>query len=1009
MPAEFKRVKEIFLLALEQVDPHQREAYLRQACGGDPDLRRQVEVLLQRRGEVDSNFLEQPAFEGEAPQVPHPAQTDVTECLPPQEAAGTRLGPYKLLQSIGQGGMGAVWMAQQQEPVRRLVALKVMRVGLDSAQAAARFEAERQALALMDHPNIAKVLDGGTTADGRPYFVMELVKGTPITRYCDEHRLTLRQRLELFIPVCQALQHAHQKGIIHRDVKPSNVLVAPYDGTPVVKVIDFGVAKATGSPLTERTLYTEFGTVVGTLEYMSPEQAELNNQDIDTRSDVYSLGVLLYELLTGTTPLTADRLKKSALLELLRAIREEEPPRPSTRLTDSKESLPSISAQRQTEPAKLRQLLRSELDWIVMKALEKDRNRRYETANSFAQDVQRYLAGEPVQAVPPSATYRLRKFARKHRVALTTATMIALLLVAGVAVSTWQAVRAMQAEGEAQQAARQALEAQQAEAVRADGEKKAKEKAQAAAAAEQKALAQAQKRLAQLEKGNEILGSIFADLDIRKVKAGEEPLEAVLARRLVKAAAQLEGESVGEPEAVAAMQDRLGTSLLSLGFAPEAIPLLEKARATRQAKLGPDHPDTLLSMNNLALGYQAAKQLDKALPLFEETLRLSKARLGPDHPDTVSSMGNLATAYQAADRMDKALPLLEKTLELRKAQLGPDHPATLGSMNNLGEGYRAAGRLDKALPLFEEALRLSRATQGSDHLHTLGVMNNLADAYRADGQLNKALPLSEEALKLSRAKLGPDHPVTLICMGNLGMCYRAARALDKALPLLEETLRLSRARLGPDHPDTLIGMNNLGLCYRSARQPDKALPLFEEALRLGKARLGPDHPDTLAFMANLAKTHLEGKHPEKALPVFDEYVPAMRARLGKASPGFASVLAQISLDLLQVRQFVAAETYLKETLAIREKVRPDAWTTFNTQSMLGGALLGQKKYADAEPLLLAGYEGMQKRQAQIPPQGKARLTEALQRLVQLYDAWGKADEAAKWRKALAPSKPIDKK
>jgi serine/threonine protein kinase len=427
MAADFQRVKDIFLAAAEQTDPREREACLRQACGDDDALRRRVEVLLRRHDQANS-ILERPAFESAALVAPQSAGTD--DPAPQQEAAGTRLGPYKLLQKIGEGGMGTVWLAEQQEPIRRLI-----RTGLDSAQGVARFDAERQALALMDHPHVAKVLDAGTTdgssrhtpcavADdgtrsvpttGHPYFVIELVKGTPITRYCDEHRLTPRQRLELFIPVCRALQHAHQKGIIHRDVKPSNVLVAPYDGRPVVKVIDFGVAKTAGPRLTERTLYTEFGTMIGTLEYMSPEQAELNNQDIDTRSDIYSLSVLLYELLTGTTPLTAERLKKTAFLDLLRAIREEEPPRPSTRLSDSKEALPSIAAQRQTEPAKLRKLLRGELDWIVMKALEKDRNRRYETASALARDVERHLNDETVEACPPSAGYRFRKLLRRYK------------------------------------------------------------------------------------------------------------------------------------------------------------------------------------------------------------------------------------------------------------------------------------------------------------------------------------------------------------------------------------------------------------------------------------------------------------------------------------------------------------------------------------------------------------------------------------------------------------------
>ncbi len=354
------------------------------------------------------------------------------------------IGPYKLLQQLGEGGMGTVFMAEQTQPVQRKVALKIIKAGMDSRQVIARFEAERQALALMDHPNIAKVFDAGTTDTGRPYFVMELVKGVPITRYCDEHRLTPKQRLALFVPVCQAVQHAHQKGIIHRDLKPSNVLVAVYDDKPVPKVIDFGIAKATGRQLTERTLCTDIGQVVGTLEYMSPEQAGLNQLDIDTRSDIYSLGVLLYELLTGTTPLERKRLRAAALLEMLRLIREEEAPRPSMRLSTTDE-LPSVAANRGQEPKQLSGQVRGELDWIVMKSLEKDRNRRYETANGFAQDIQRYLADEAVQACPPSAWYRFRKFSRRNKTGLTAAGLVLVALVLGTGISTWQAIRATRA------------------------------------------------------------------------------------------------------------------------------------------------------------------------------------------------------------------------------------------------------------------------------------------------------------------------------------------------------------------------------------------------------------------------------------------------------------------------------------------------------------------------------------------------------------------------------------
>ena len=359
-------------------------------------------------------------------QTPSPDDTDRPAPRPITEGPGTRIGPYKLREKIGEGGMGVVYLAEQEKPVRRRVALKIIKPGMDTEQVVARFEAERQALAMMDHPSIARVFDAGATDTGRPYFVMELVKGVPITEYCDTVHLTPKERLELFIPVCQAIQHAHQKGIIHRDVKPSNVLVTMQDGKPVPKVIDFGIAKATEQRLTERSLFTQHGAILGTLEYMSPEQAEMCAMDIDTRTDVYALGVLLYELLTGSTPLERARLRQSGYAEILRRIREEEPPKPSTRLSESNEPLPSVAAQRRTEPARLTKLVRGELDWIVMKAIEKDRTRRYETANGFARDIERYLEGDPVEAGPPSAAYRLRKYARKHRAALVTAGAFAL-------------------------------------------------------------------------------------------------------------------------------------------------------------------------------------------------------------------------------------------------------------------------------------------------------------------------------------------------------------------------------------------------------------------------------------------------------------------------------------------------------------------------------------------------------------------------------------------------------
>jgi eukaryotic-like serine/threonine-protein kinase len=955
----------LFVAALEKPTVYERRLFLDAACAGDVALRQRLEQLLAAHLQT-LGILDQPAGPigwNEATAGSPPAR------VPPGELVGCVIaGRYTLLEEIGAGGMGTVWKVEQTQPVRRIVALKLIKAGMDSSTVLSRFEAERQALALMDHPNIARVLDGGMTDSGRPFFVMEYVRGIPFTRYCDEARMTIPDRLTLFVAVCRAIQHAHTKGVIHRDLKPSNILVSLNDGHPMPKVIDFGLAKAIQDPLTERTVHTAHGVLVGTPLYMSPEQAEFNNLDVDTRSDIYALGVILYELLTGTTPLERQRFQEAAGQELLRLIKEEEPPPPSVRLSDS-EALASLAAQRQMEPVRLTRLVRGELDWIVMKCLEKDRARRYETANGLARDVERYLANESVEACPPSAGYRVRKFVRRYRGFVLAASIIFLLLVAGIAGTTWGLVRANRAR--------------EAEANRAEGE--------------QRANAKAQKRLQQIEKGSEILAAVFGDLDPRAEEKEGRPLRAILGDRLDRAAADLEGDAVGDPLVVASLQERLGRTYRALGHPAKANALFTKALAIRWSQQRSEHPDILATMSQQALALKDLGEFNVSIALLEQVLKVQRRSVGSNHRDTLATLDDLAVAYWMAGRSSEACALLEQVRDALLKQFGPDHTQTIDALDSLSGVYMTVGKETEAIALAQQVRDARVKKYGVDHPLAVAALNNLAKRYYDAGKMRQALSLFEEARDAIVPRLGADHPRTLLILDNLARMYRAFGRTAEAIPLAEQVRNVRMTTLGAYHPDTIHTLDNLGQAYQAAGEPEKALAMFQQA-SAGLEKLDFTHAESGPIVGNLCDCLEQREQFALADAWRQKWLAAVKRRDGPDSAASAGELADQAEDILRHGRYDRAVPILRDCVAILQTKQPGAWTTFRAQSLLGLALMGQKNYAEAEPLLVEGYEGLKAREGQIPPLfARHRVSEAGQRVVKLYEAWGKAAKAAEWQ------------
>jgi len=912
--------------------PDARRAYLESACAGDDPLRGRVEELL---GAYD--VVGEPADAEEAP---------TARPSPPRPADPVAIGPYRILERIGEGGFGTVYLAEQTQPIHRRVALKVLRVDAPSASVLARFEAERQALALMEHPHIAVVHDAGTTDAGQPYIVMEHVAGAPITTCADEHRLDLEERLRLFRQLCDAVQHAHQRAIIHRDLKPSNVLVARVDGRFLVKVIDFGIAKALGTPLTDATMHTLAGSAMGTPEYMSPEQTSASPGGVDTRTDVYSLGIILYELLVGAVPFARDPSSEGSLFDVLREIREKEPPRPTTRLRSLGAAAERVAERRRLDPAALRRRLRGDLEWITLKALEKDPARRYATAAALGEDVARFLGNHPILARPPSTSYQLRKLVSRHRAIATLAATLVLVL-AGFAV----AMSAMYA--------RQRVERLRAERV----------------------------------------GSFLEEMLASADPVNSRGQDVLVRDVLDGAAAKLATELPDEPEAQAALEYTLARTYVGLGLYAEADSLVRRALAASERTRGARGRAQAARCRALLGDVLVHRgRLEEAEPVLRRALAEREAVLGRDHPEVATSRALLGDLLHRNGEYEEAEREIREALRVRAyAGLGQT-PAYAETLILLGALLKTLGRYPETEALHREALDIQRRALPPDHPDVTQSMNELAIVLRHEGEYDEAESLYREALAIDERVYGHEHPLTAQLMANLGLLLKSRRRYAEAESLYTESLRIRRAVLGEEHPGVATLLNNLSSLYREQGRLDEAERVIRAALATQRRIHGDEHADVALAIFNLAGVlHEIGRDPAEAETLSRQALAMRRALLGDGHPDVAASAGQLGGMLLGRGDPGGAEPLFREAVAIRRATYEEGdWRTGTVETQLGECALALGRFAEADSLLAQGAPAVLDSEA--TTDGSKR--RVLRALAALADSLRRPEAAREWRARL---------